>query len=108
MIGGMPQNGDWIPAARRRAVAVALVALAGAVVLVLAGGSTAAVAVGWAVVGIAATLAVGLVFFEIGLSEDRERERAASAGHPPSARPVRTATRARSGPGRIRTGRRRR
>jgi uncharacterized membrane protein len=55
------------------AVPVAL-ALAGAVLLALAGGSTVGVVIAIVLLGSAAVLAVSLVFYEVGLSEDRERE----------------------------------
>jgi drug/metabolite transporter (DMT)-like permease len=55
------------------AVPVAL-ALAGAVLLALAGGSTIVVVIAIALLGSAAVFAVSLVFYEVGRSEDRERE----------------------------------
>jgi hypothetical protein len=55
------------------AVPVAL-ALAGAVLLLLAGGSIAGVVIAITLMGSAAVLAVSLVFYEVGRSEDRERE----------------------------------
>jgi NADH:ubiquinone oxidoreductase subunit 6 (subunit J) len=55
------------------AVPVAL-ALAGAVLLLLAGGSTVAVVIAITLMGAAAVLVVSLVFYEVGRSEDRERE----------------------------------
>ena len=55
------------------AVPVAL-ALAGAVLLLLAGGSTVAVVIAITLMGSAAVLVVSLVFYEVGRSEDRERE----------------------------------
>jgi uncharacterized membrane protein len=55
------------------AVPVAL-ALAGAVLLLLAGGSTAGVVIAITLMGSAAVLVVSLVFYEVGRSEDRERE----------------------------------
>jgi hypothetical protein len=55
------------------AVPVAL-ALAGAVLLLVAGGSTVAVLIAITLLGTAAVLVVSLVFYEVGRSEDRERE----------------------------------
>jgi ABC-type transport system involved in cytochrome bd biosynthesis fused ATPase/permease subunit len=55
------------------AVPVAL-ALAGAVLLLVAGGSTVAVLIAITLMGSAAVLVVSLVFYEVGRSEDRERE----------------------------------
>ena len=55
------------------AVPVAL-ALAGAVLLLLAGGSTVGVVIAITLMGSAAVLVVSLVFYEVGRSEDRERE----------------------------------
>jgi hypothetical protein len=49
-------------------------ALAGAVLLLLAGGSTAGVVIAITLMGSAAVLVVSLVFYEVGRSEDRERE----------------------------------
>jgi NADH:ubiquinone oxidoreductase subunit 6 (subunit J) len=54
-------------------VPVAL-ALAGAVLLLLAGDSTVAVLIAIVLLGSAAVLVVSLVFYEVGRSEDRERE----------------------------------
>ena len=62
---------------RRRRVEALLVALgviAGIVLAMLAGDSTALNAVAIMVLGITLVLAVALVFYEIGLSEDRDRE----------------------------------
>lgn len=59
-------------AARRFAVALA-VAVAGVVVVALTDGTLEIV--GWAIIGLAAVIAVSLVFLEIGLSEDRDRRR---------------------------------
>lgn len=55
------------------AVPVAL-ALAGAVLLLVAGGSTVGVVIAITLMGSAAVLVVSLVFYEVGRSEDRERE----------------------------------
>ncbi len=62
---------------RRRRIEVALVvgAVVGGVVLaVLAGDSTTLNAVAIMVVGVALVAGVALVFYEIGLAEDRDRE----------------------------------
>lgn len=48
--------------------------IAGLVVVIAAGGATGQI-VGWGIVGVAATIAVSLVFLEVGYSEDRERAR---------------------------------
>jgi NADH:ubiquinone oxidoreductase subunit 6 (subunit J) len=49
-------------------------ALVGAVLLALAGGSTVGVVIAIVLLGSAAVLVVSLVFYEVGLSEDRARE----------------------------------
>jgi hypothetical protein len=49
--------------------------VAGAVVLGLVDQLTVAAAVGWALVGLGGIWAVSAAFYEIGRSEDRERER---------------------------------
>jgi peptidoglycan/LPS O-acetylase OafA/YrhL len=59
----------------RRGVPVAVLAAAGIAVLAAAGDSTALNAVALFVLGVAAVCAVALVFYEIGLGEDRDRER---------------------------------
>jgi hypothetical protein len=60
-------------AAARRFLAALALAVAGLVLAIGADG-TASVA-GWTVVGVAATVAISLVFLEVGLSEDRARAR---------------------------------
>jgi drug/metabolite transporter (DMT)-like permease len=62
----------------RRAIPAVVLAVAGAVVAIAAGGSTAANAVAIMLLGIACVWAVSLVFYEIGLGEDRDR----AAGKP--------------------------
>ena len=64
-------DGDWRARALRRFVAPLLIAVAGFVVVILGDGTTRAV--GWGIVAIAITVAVSLVFLEVGLSEDRDR-----------------------------------
>lgn len=64
----------WQRAALRRALVPLALLLAGLVVVLAVGGGTGQV-VGWGIVGVAATIAVSLVFLEVGYSEDRERER---------------------------------
>lgn len=62
---------------RRRRIEAGLVALgiaAGTVLAVLAGDSTALNAVAIMVLGVTLVAGVGLVFYEIGLGEDRDRE----------------------------------
>jgi cytochrome c biogenesis protein CcdA len=61
---------------RRRieAAAVGVAILAGIALAVLAGDSTALNAVAIMVLGIAFVAGVALVFYEIGLAEDRDRE----------------------------------
>jgi hypothetical protein len=60
---------------RQAAVPVAL-AVAAAIVAVVSGGSTAGTATALALAGLAAVLAVSLVFFAVGKSEDEDRARA--------------------------------
>jgi hypothetical protein len=61
---------DWQRAAIRRAVVCGLVLVAGIVVVVL-GADT----VGWTIAGAGLTLLIALAFYEVGLSEDRDRDR---------------------------------
>lgn len=61
----------------RRFLAPLLIAVAG-VAVVLATDDVARI-VGWGIFSIAAVIAVSLVFLEVGLSEDRERERSQQA-----------------------------
>ena len=60
-------------AALRRAVPAVVVTLVGLVVLFLAGGDFAAVVVGSVLLGLGGIALVALAFYEVGLSEDRER-----------------------------------
>jgi hypothetical protein len=56
-------------------IAVLVPLLAGAVVAVVAGDTTAGLAAGMALIGLSGVLLVSWVFYEVGLSEDRERAR---------------------------------
>jgi hypothetical protein len=64
---------DWRRAAARRFALPLLIAVAGIVVVAVASGTTRAI--GWGVVALAITVAMSLVFLEIGYSEDRARAR---------------------------------
>ncbi|HEX2103635.1 MAG TPA: hypothetical protein VHF51_08280 [Solirubrobacteraceae bacterium] len=64
----------WTAAAARRMLVPVAIAVAG-IVIVLAGGGGTLTIVGWGVIGIALTVAVSLVFLEVGYSEDRARAR---------------------------------
>ena len=59
----------------KRLLGVFGIFMAGVVVVLLLGDSTIGTAVGYALTGLAAILLVALAFYEIGLSEDRDRER---------------------------------
>ncbi len=76
---------DWPARDRRfwllRAGPVVALFVVGAALVVLADGVAAII--GWGVIGVAFTVAVALVFLEVGLSEDRERERESAAGRRP-------------------------
>jgi hypothetical protein len=78
-----PQDEPWRD--RRfwltRAGPVVALLVVGALLALLADGAVAIV--GWGVIGVAFTVAVALVFLEVGLSEDRERERESAAGRRP-------------------------
>jgi uncharacterized oligopeptide transporter (OPT) family protein len=65
--------GDWRGAAARRFVVPLVIAVAGIVVVVVTDGT--ARIVGWGVIAVAVTVAISLVFLEVGLSEDRDRAR---------------------------------
>jgi hypothetical protein len=68
-----PPDDDWRRRARRRfLVPLVLLVIGVAIVLVTDG---VAYAVGWGVIGLALVGAVSLLFLEVGLSEDRARER---------------------------------
>jgi hypothetical protein len=72
MRDAMTEDKDWRRAAARRFVVPLAIALAG-LVLILATSGIAEI-VGGGVVAVAVTIAVSLVFLEVGLSEDRERD----------------------------------
>jgi hypothetical protein len=65
--------GDWRVAAARRFVVPLVIAVTGIVVVVVTDGT--ARIVGWGVIAVAVTVAISLVFLEVGLSEDRDRAR---------------------------------
>jgi hypothetical protein len=67
-----PPTPDWFRAAVRRFLVPAAIAIAGMVVVLVVAGSTGAI-IGWTLIGLAGILAVGLLFLEVGYSEDRER-----------------------------------
>ena len=73
----MPEPVDWRRRAARRALWPMLLAVAGFVVVLIGKDDTLGI-VGWGIVGLGVTIAISLVFLEVGYSEDRER--AASAG----------------------------
>jgi hypothetical protein len=68
----MTEDKDWRRAAARRFVVPLAIALVGLVVILATSGI--AEIVGGGVVAVAVTIAVSLVFLEVGLSEDRERD----------------------------------
>jgi hypothetical protein len=67
----MSEHPDWRRAARRRFIAPLVIAVIGVVIGVAASGVLEIV--GWGVVAVALTIAISLVFLEVGLSEDRAR-----------------------------------
>ena len=69
----MPEPIDWRKRAARRSILPLLVAVAGFVVVLIGKDDTLGI-IGWGVVGLGITIAIGLVFLEVGYSEDRERE----------------------------------
>jgi hypothetical protein len=71
-------NHDWRRAAARRFLVPLVIAAAG-IVLIAATAGTADV-IGWGVVAVAITVAISLVFLEIGRSEDRARAREERVG----------------------------
>ena len=71
---------DWQRAAARRALLPIAIALIGAVGVLTTQGTLRIV--GWGVIAIAMTVAVALVFLEVGYSEDRARNR--DSKRPPS------------------------
>ncbi len=58
----------------RRFVPAVVLLVAGAVVLVAGGGSVTGDAVAMVLLGVGAVLAVAAVFYEVGSSEDRDRQ----------------------------------
>jgi hypothetical protein len=60
---------------RRETSVVAVLLLVGAVIVAAARDSVLASAIGWGVCGLAGVAAISLVFYEIGLGEDRDRAR---------------------------------
>jgi hypothetical protein len=72
MRDAMTEDKDWRRAAARRFVVPLAIALVGLVVILATSGI--AEIVGGGVVAVAVTIAVSLVFLEVGLSEDRERD----------------------------------
>jgi hypothetical protein len=64
---------EWLRAAARRFLVQLAVAVVG-IVLVVAWGGVVRI-IGWGVIGIAVTIALSLVFLEVGYSEDRARPR---------------------------------
>lgn len=65
---------DWRRDAKRRMIWPALIFLAGLVLVLTGGENSDRWIIGGGVMGVAVTIAIALVFLEIGLSEDRERE----------------------------------
>ena len=68
-----PPERDWRRAAKLRFGGAALLFVAGAVMAAVGDGAVDVAAV--VVMGVAVVLAVSFLFLEVGLSEDRERER---------------------------------
>lgn len=73
------ENEDWRRAAARRALLPLVIAVAGLIVILV--GEGAATIVGWGIVAVGVTVAISLVFLEIGYSEERDRAR--EQGLPP-------------------------
>jgi F0F1-type ATP synthase assembly protein I len=67
----MSEEHDWRRAARRRFIAPIVIAVIGVVIGVATDG--VAQIVGWGLFAVALTIAISLVFLEVGLSEDRAR-----------------------------------
>jgi hypothetical protein len=68
----MPEEIDWRRRAARRAILPLLVAVGGFVVVLIGKEDTLGI-VGWGIVSLGVTIAISLVFLEVGYSEDRER-----------------------------------
>jgi hypothetical protein len=69
----MPAPRRRRPLALRRFVPALVLFVAGLVVLAIGGDGVVADAIALALLGVAGVLAVAVVFFEIGASEDRDR-----------------------------------
>ena len=67
-----PEQINWARRAARRAVLPLVVAVIGFVIVLIGEDGTLGI-IGWGVVGAGITVAIGLVFLEVGYSEDRER-----------------------------------
>ena len=81
-------SGGWHKTLVRRAGPPAVLFLTGCAMLIAWGDDSVSAIAGFFLVGVAGVIAVSLVFYEVGLSEDRERAREAagrsSAGAPPA------------------------
>jgi hypothetical protein len=75
------------PARIRWYGSAALLVVAGTVVVVLSGSVTAE-AVAISLISLGLIIVMSLIFFEVGLSEDRERERERELRRPPAAPPA--------------------
>ena len=78
------EDRGWRRAAALRFLVPLVIAAAG-IVLIAAGDRTVS-AIGWGVFGVAITVAISLIFLEIGYSEDRDRSREQRAREAPRAR----------------------
>lgn len=67
-----PDQIDWRRRAARRSILPLAVAVAGFVLVLIGKDGTLGI-VGWGIVGAGVTIAISLVFLEVGYSEDRER-----------------------------------
>jgi hypothetical protein len=67
---------DWMRRAARRSILPLVVAVAGFVMVLIWHDDTLGL-IGWGIVGLGVTIAISLVFLEVGYSEDRERAREA-------------------------------
>jgi hypothetical protein len=87
-----PDTGDhsWRRAAARRLLVPLLIAAAGIVLIAAAAGTVNII--GWGVLAVAVTVAISLVFLEIGRSEDRARARGARWRAPAATRWPATST----------------
>lgn len=72
MAAPAPEPVDWKRRALRRAAWPLALAVIGFVVVLIGEDGTLGI-VGWGIVGAGVTVAIGLVFLEVGYSEDRER-----------------------------------